>query len=226
MAPPTPPQRATTGLPRSDVVRCALIGTCPVRAAGPAPTPGAPPRRTCRPRTTHDGQAFGRLPHQQATRAAAISSATAISVTCIGRPNRSGAPIRSSSDGRPAAPSATPTTPLRQGRPKLSLMTTPTSTPKRGVEARFQRRRRTVGIARQQQHALLAIGVLDIGLVDAGIGHHEAEAVRHDQDIAADACTTSVGFRQDHFDIARVLAGLGRRGSRLLGKGARLASST
>src|SRR6185437_11081612 len=62
--------------------------------------------------------------------AAAISSANAISVTRIALPNRSGAPIRLSSEGRPAAPSATPTTPLRHGRPKLSLITMPRSAEK------------------------------------------------------------------------------------------------
>src|SRR5262245_59996168 len=54
--------------------------------------------------------------------AAAISSATAISVTRSLRPNRSGLPTMLRTTGSPAAPSAIPTTPTRQGRPKLSLM--------------------------------------------------------------------------------------------------------
>ena len=47
------------------------------------------------------------------------------------RPNRSGWPRKSISAGRPAAPIATPTVPLRQARPKLSLMMTANRTPKR-----------------------------------------------------------------------------------------------
>src|SRR5262245_33846553 len=50
-------------------------------------------------------------------------------LTCRSRPNRSGEPRRSISDGRPAAPIATPQVPRRQARPKLSLMITATGTP-------------------------------------------------------------------------------------------------
>src|SRR5689334_602932 len=50
---------------------------------------------------------------------AATSSASAISVIRSLRPNISGEPTMSTSDGTPAAPSAMPVTPLRQGRPKL-----------------------------------------------------------------------------------------------------------
>ena len=55
--------------------------------------------------------------------AAAISSAKPVSVTSSLRPNRSGWPRQSISAGNPAAPSAIPTVPRRNGRPKLSLTT-------------------------------------------------------------------------------------------------------
>ena len=52
------------------------------------------------------------------------------------RPNRSGRPRRSISAGRPATPIATPAVPWRQGRPKLSFMTTATSIPVRAARPR------------------------------------------------------------------------------------------
>ena len=61
--------------------------------------------------------------------AAAISSAKPMMVNSSLRPNRSGCPRRSISAGRPAAPIATPAVPWRQGRPKLSFMTTAISIP-------------------------------------------------------------------------------------------------
>src|SRR5580658_1054478 len=59
--------------------------------------------------------------------AAAISSAKPMMLTSRMRPNRSGWPRRSITDGMPADPIATPAVPRRHGRPKLSLITTPTS---------------------------------------------------------------------------------------------------
>ena len=85
--------------------------------------------------------------------------------------------------GRPAAPIAMPQVPRRQARPKLSLMTTPIVAPKRCAKPRAQRFRRCVGIARQQQHAMHAVRRGDVGLVDAGVGHHEAEPVLHDDQV-------------------------------------------
>ena len=61
--------------------------------------------------------------------AAAISSAKPMTLTSSLRPNKSGRPRKSISAGRPAAPIATPAVPRRQGRPKLSLMTTAISIP-------------------------------------------------------------------------------------------------
>src|SRR5579883_812144 len=77
--------------------------------------------------------------------AAAISSASAICVTRSLLPKRYGSTTMSTSDGRPAAPSATPTTPFRQARPKLSLMTTPTETPKCASSRRLSSRQLASG---------------------------------------------------------------------------------
>src|SRR5208282_3112510 len=82
-----------------------------------------------RPRTSTIGIASSACPIKSPA-AAAISSAKPVSVTSNSRPKRSGWPRRSTNAGSPAAPSATPTVPLRQGRPKLSLMMTPSPTPK------------------------------------------------------------------------------------------------
>ena len=61
--------------------------------------------------------------------APAISSARASTVASRTRPEASFVPRRSTRDGRPAQPMATFTNPWRQGRPKVSVMSTPTRTP-------------------------------------------------------------------------------------------------
>ena len=72
--------------------------------------------------------------------AAAISSTIATSVTCSSRPRASVVPLRSTTGRRPAQPMATSVTPRRQGRPKVSLTTTATSTPNRWRRASRIRR--------------------------------------------------------------------------------------
>ena len=64
--------------------------------------------------------------------------------------------------------------------------------------------RRAVGIERQQQRALHAVGRPDIGLVDAGIGHDVAQPVLDDQDIRPRAHHAH-RFRQDQLDQPRIL---------------------
>src|SRR5437016_4247744 len=96
------------------------------RIKAAAGTSGA---RHVRPRTSTMGIASSAWPINSPA-AAAISSAKPVSVTSNSRPKRSGWPRRSTSAGRPAAPSATPTVPFRQARPKLSLMMTPMLIPK------------------------------------------------------------------------------------------------
>ena len=83
----------------------------------------------------------------------------------------------------PAAPSATPTVPRRQARPKLSLMITPSRTPKRACRCAAQTPPRCVGILRQQQHALAAVVRSDVGLVDPGIGHDESQPMLDDEHV-------------------------------------------
>src|SRR5205823_14146646 len=102
---------------RQDAHRKRSCSAGRIRAA--AGTSGADQRS---PRTSTIGTASSAWPISNPA-AAAISSAKPVSVTSNSRPNRSGWPRISINAGRPAAPSAMPTVPLRQGRPKLSLMT-------------------------------------------------------------------------------------------------------
>src|SRR5947209_8969906 len=85
--------------------------------------PGASGADQRSPRTSTIGTASSACPINSPA-AAAISSAKPVSVTSNSRPKRSGWPRISINAGSPAEPSAMPTVPLRQGRPKLSLMMT------------------------------------------------------------------------------------------------------
>src|SRR4029453_11624752 len=69
--------------------------------------------RHVRPRTITTGWPSAPCPITSDA-AAAISSACPVTLTWSARPNRSGEPRRSISDGRPAAPIATPQVPRRQ----------------------------------------------------------------------------------------------------------------
>ena len=90
-------------------------------------------------------------------------------------------PRRSIKAGNPAAPSATPTVPSRHARPKLSLMITATFLPSRCRICSCNRSADASGFFRQQQYRLRTFRGIDIGLVDTGIGDHEAELVLDDQ---------------------------------------------
>ena len=90
-----------------------------------------------RPRTTAAGTPRT-LPLTRSA-AAAISSARARAVTASSRPSASTPPRRSSTTCSPCAPSAKSTCPTRQGRPAVSLSTTPTRTPCRCVRAAWSR---------------------------------------------------------------------------------------
>jgi hypothetical protein len=88
--------------------------------------------------------------------AAAISSAKPVSVTSsFGGPEQIGmaAPVRSP-PAKPAAPSAMPKVPRRNGRPKLSLMMTAMRLPLRAVSSRRRASAEESGVQRQQQHQL------------------------------------------------------------------------
>ena len=117
--------------------------------------------------------------------AAATSSAKPMTLTSSLRPNRSGRPRRSISAGRPATPIATPAVPWRQGRPKLSFMTTATSIPVSRLQPAAQRLRAPIRILRQQKHALGAVRRRHVRLVHPGVRHDEAEPVLNDQHAAA-----------------------------------------
>ena len=156
------------------------------------------------PRTTTTGRPSAPCPISSEA-PEAISSATEISVTASRGRTYPAHRSYQSATARPAAPSATPTTPLRQGRPKLSLMMTPTLAPNRCVKSGFQIRGGTVGVDRQQQNTRPALRMLDIGFVDPRIRHHKTEAMRDDHDTRA-VSDDFIRFRQDHLEVARLLA--------------------
>src|SRR4051794_32460161 len=97
-------------------------------------TPGASGADHDRPRTSTIGVASAAWPCTSEA-AAAISSAKPVSVTSRMRPNRSGWPRQSIIAGSPAAPSAMPTVPRRNGRPKLSLTMTAIRLPTRSARS-------------------------------------------------------------------------------------------
>ena len=80
-------------------------------------------------------------------------------------------------------------------------------------EAIAQRRRGRVGIVRQQQHRLRSGRRVDVGAVDAGIRHDEAEPVLDDQH-ARPVPHDAARFPQNDLDQARVLVDLGREALR------------
>ena len=91
-----------------------------------------------KPRTMTTGMASAPCPIS-GDAAAAISSASATSVTCIGRSNKSIVCRKSIRGLNPATPSAWPTVPLRQARPILSLTITPTRRPLNSLSAAANR---------------------------------------------------------------------------------------
>ena len=167
-----------------------------------------------RPRTSTIGIASSAWPINSPA-AAAISSAKPVSVTSNSRPKRSGWPRRSTNAGSPAAPSATPTVPLRQGRPKLSLMMTPMPTPKTSIRCCRKACAEPSGSTGNSSTRSRAVLRRDVRVVDAGIGHHETEAMLDDQQTRAMA-DHPLRFGQHHLDKARVLVDLGGECDRAL----------
>ena len=136
------------------------IGThSSVNGTGPAPSAAPAPQRRrrsasyCTPRINTMGVPSSACPISSDA-AAASSSARPTWVMRSARPNRSGLPRRSSSAGTPLAPIATPTVPLRQARPWLSLMmTADASRPCARATSCADRSHVAIRIGRQQQHA-------------------------------------------------------------------------
>lgn len=106
------------------------MSSAAVRTRARAPTAASvgSPTTWGRPRTTATGSPAA-LPLTRSP-AAANSSAVATTVALSGLPCASTPPRRSSSTRTPAAPMATSVSPVRQGLPKVSVITTPTSTPR------------------------------------------------------------------------------------------------
>ena len=129
-----------------------LIGTDPPARAGSARAP-ALAGAARKPAHQHRGSAFVALTHHQRGGRGDLVGEAGLGDAAASRPYRSGWPRKSSNDGRPAAPSATPTVPRRHGRPKLSLMMTRDRREARRQRV-AQRSGRGVGIVRQQQHRL------------------------------------------------------------------------
>ena len=116
--------------------------------------------------------------------AAAISSAKPMMLTCRVRPNRSGLPRRSSSAGRPAAP-------MRDAggaAPPGAAETVGDDHRQRRAAQRAPARARSVSAlpsgstGSSRTRSTPSVGA-DIGLVDAGIGHDEAQPVLDDQHV-------------------------------------------
>ncbi len=162
-----------------------------------------------RPRTSAAGLALRRLAHQR-TAAAATASAKPTSVTSRGRPLISLSPRRSSSEGTPAAPMASPTVPSRQARPALSEITTPMSEPKCASIRALSLQRAAVGMLGQQQHAPAVVAGLQVRLVDAGVGEHQAVRRGDDQHVGRRAQHLH-RLAQDRRHQINVLAGDGRK---------------
>ena len=103
------------------------------RTSARAPGPSASVTKVESPRITATGNCSA-LPLTRSP-AAAISSATAATVTSRRLPHASASPRWSRTGTTPAAPMAVSVWPARQGRPKVSVITTPTFTPARSRSA-------------------------------------------------------------------------------------------
>ena len=159
-----------------------LIGT------GPAPW-AAPGRR--RPRRGAPSRDHARAPPGAPSAASPITS-TAAAATASAKPTSvtsSGRPAGPSRRAGPAAPARrprrwrVPTVPSRQARPALSEMTTPMSAWKCASIRSLRRCALRIGVLGQQQHAPAVIAGLEIRLVDAGIGQHQAVPRGDDQHV-------------------------------------------
>ena len=155
------------------------------------------------PRTSAAGRPSAASP-MASTADAATASANPTSVTSSGRPDRSclAAPVpqrrhagRADAEAHRAEP---PRPPDAVGDDDADV----------GAEMRVQPLleppRAVVGRLRQQQHAPAVVLGAEVGLVDAGIGHHQAVAGGDDQHVGLGADHLG-GLRQDRLHQPRVL---------------------
>jgi hypothetical protein len=164
---------------------------------------GVPARCVAQPgKTTHDYHrlGFGALPHQAGAPAASVARPT--SVTCIGRPTRSGSAAgRAGRAGghadrgthRAVAPGAA------EAVDDDDTDAAPAALPQRNSQSRGG----GIGVERQQD----GVARCRVRLVDAGVGHHQAEPVFDDDHLRALAQHLH-GFIQDQLHQGGVLAGL------------------
>ena len=191
-----------------------LIGTDRAPAGGPGRRPAHPAPIQARPRTSTIGIASSAWPITSEA-AAAISSAKPVSVTSSVAAEQIGmaAPVdhrRQPGGAERDADRAAPPRPAEavadDDRDRARRTTRPA--------ARRKRVGRAVGVDRQQQHPLGAVAGRDIGMVDPGIGHDEAEPVLGDHQVRPMA-HDPLRFRQHDLDEARVLLDLGGERDRL-----------
>ena len=149
------------------------------RISARPPGPSSSVTRSARPRTIATGMPLVLALTRSA--AAAISSATAATVTSSRLPNVSGWPRWSSTGSTPAAPIAASVCPARQGRPSVSVTMTPTLRAEPVAQGLAQPAGRAVGVLRQQHHRPRR----GVGVVHAGGGEHQAVPGLHDPGVAA-----------------------------------------
>ncbi len=120
------------------------------------------------------------------TAAAAKLSAKAISVDLsVARRGRSRRAGRSPPPD-PAMPMATPVEPIRHGRPKLSVTTTPIGPAPTASNRRRNSRAERSGSSGSKQDLVVALHRRGkVGMVYPAVGHDMAESVLDDTDIAA-----------------------------------------
>ena len=166
----SPPRRTASEVPSRNMSSAAPRDQRPRARAVLARAPRAPS-----PRTTATGTPAGLALDQVGRRRPARRRRRprSRSARCRGRRRRrAGRPARRS----PAAPIATSVSPLRQGRPKVSVTTTADLDAERVAQPGAQRARRGVRVLGQQQHG----PGRGVGGVDAGRGHHQALPVLDD----------------------------------------------
>ena len=155
------------------------------------------------PRTSTIGSPSDVSPDTSAA-AAASSSASGTIVAFNSRPNRSCAPLMSTTPSKPATPTATPMLPRRNGRPCVSVITTPIPPPNASASASLMRACRRVRVERHEERGVL--GAVGVRSVDGRVRRHEPETVAHEQGVRH--CAHDLGgFLEDELDELRILLG-------------------
>ena len=186
--------------------RSSLAGRTSVARRGRRRRPAKAAHEHDRPRLRRPGPSAARRPRRSRRRSRPRS-------TCSGRPKRSGAAAQV--DAAPAGRRRRARCrPCRAARPAEAVVDDD-----RRCRRRTLRRARarsaaalSIGVARQQQHALAAVLRPDVRLVDAGVRHHEAEPMLDDQHVRPPPHdpraipTGSTSTRRGSFSVSRARA--------------------